>query len=287
MDMGFLDIIGSALSAAAGSIGKVLGSVGGALASFASRAVGVVGQIASKAGAFMNLLSSLPLGPLGPVIGTIIEQIALKVIAMSIEYLAKKLGIIDAEEKSEEVGYRVEEAQEHEDWKKQEDFPSFEEYYAYLKDQIPDAEIDYAKLKENRERYRVLGTMELTHGLEERMEIKLPEEFLFEIGRSRMEGVEVQAIVEAFKRLGYESVNLSDYLQGKLERKESKQIEKALLSSMKKYYPDKAEDALYERLGVMRMASRDDAKLFDVYEDKFTEENRKKIEANPNAIEDL
>ena len=285
--MGFLDIIGSALSAAAGSIGKVLGSVGGALASFASRAVGVVGQIASKAGAFMNLLSSLPLGPLGPVIGTIIEQIALKVIAMSIEYLAKKLGIIDAEEKSEEVGYRVEEAQEHEDWKKQEDFPSFEEYYAYLKDQIPDAEIDYAKLKENRERYRVLGTMELTHGLEERMEIKLPEEFLFEIGRSRMEGVEVQAIVEAFKRLGYESVNLSDYLQGKLERKESKQIEKALLSSMKKYYPDKAEDALYERLGVMRMASRDDAKLFDVYEDKFTEENRKKIEANPNAIEDL
>lgn len=285
--MGFLDIIGSALSAAAGSIGKVLGSVGGALASFASRAVGVVGQIASKAGAFMNLLSSLPLGPLGPVIGTIIEQIALKVIAMSIEYLAKKLGIIDAEEKSEEVGYRVEEAQEHEDWKKQEDFPSFEEYYAYLKDQIPDAEIDYAKLKENRERYRLLGTMELTHGLEERMEIKLPEEFLFEIGRSRMEGVEVQAIVEAFKRLGYESVNLSDYLQGKLERKESKQIEKALLSSMKKYYPDKAEDALYERLGVMRMASRDDAKLFDVYEDKFTEENRKKIEANPNAIEDL
>ena len=285
--MGFLDIIGSALSAAAGSIGKVLGSVGGALASFASRAVGVVGQIASKAGAFMNLLSSLPLGPLGSVIGTIIEQIALKVIAMSIEYLAKKLGIIDAEEKSEEVGYRVEEAQEHENWKKQEDFPSFEEYYAYLKDQIPDAEIDYAKLKENRERYRVLGTMELTHGLEERMEIKLPEEFLFEIGRSRMEGVEVQAIVEAFKRLGYESVNLSDYLQGKLERKESKQIEKALLSSMKKYYPDKAEDALYERLGVMRMASRDDAKLFDVYEDKFTEENRKKIEANPNAIEDL
>ena len=274
--------ITSALSTVARGIGSALSSVGSALASFASSAVGIVGQIASKAGAFMKLLSNLPLGPLGPVFGPIVAKLALKVVSKGIEYFAKELGIIGESEKSEEVGYRVEEAQRHEDWEKQDDFPSFEEYYAYLKKQIPDTQIDYAKLKENRDRYMALGAMELTKGLEERMEIKLPEEFLFEIGRSRMEGMEIQAITETFKMLGYDSVNFSSYLKGKLPREESKQIENGLLSAMKKYYPNKDEDTLYERLGTMRAASRDDEKLAYVYKDEL-----EKIKENPKSIEDL
>ena len=289
--MGFLSSlvsgIGSVLEVAARGIGSALSSVGSALASFASSAVGIVGQIAAKASAFVGLLAKLPLGPLGPVIGPIVAQVALKVVAKGIEYFSKKLSIIGREENTEEVGYRVEEAQQHEDWAKQEEFPSFEEYYAYIKAQIPDKEIDYAKLKENRDRYMVLGTMALTKGLEEHMDIALPKEFLFEIGRSRMEGPEIQAVVEAFKTLGYESVNLTGYLKGKLPREESKQIEDALLTNMKKYYPDRDEDALHERLGTMRAASRDDKKLESVYKDKLTKENLEKIAANPKSIEDL
>ena len=108
------------------------------------------------------------------------------------------------------------------------------------------------------------------------MGIKMPEDFLIEIGRSRMETNEILAIIDAFKGLGSETVYISDYFKGKLSRDENIQIEDALLASMKKYYPDKDNDALYERLGVMRMASRDDKKLADVY--GVTEETVKRVE---------
>ena len=278
--MGFFSAIGSAISsacrAACSVVSSVVRGVGSALSSFASKAVGLVAGIASKAAAFVGLVATLPLGPLGPIVGAVIQQLAIVFVTKAIEYLAKKLGLIDEREKVEEVGYRVEEAQEHDDWKKQEDFKSFEEYYAYLKEQIPDDKIDRRKLEENRERYTILGMMELTSGLEGRMGIKMPEDFLFEIGRSRMETNEILAIIDAFKGLGSETVYISDYFKGKLSRDENIQIEDALLASMKKYYPDKDNDALYERLGVMRMASRDDKKLADVY--GVTEETVKRVE---------
>lgn len=286
--MGFLSSIisgvSSALRVVASGIGSALGGVGRALAELSGKAGGILGQLASKASAFVELLTGLQKGPLGPVIGPIMEQLVFKVVIKGIEYLAMKMGIIEEEEKAEEVGYRVEEAEEHEDWMRQENFPSFEEYYAYLKNQIPDTEIDYAKLKENRDRYMALGTMELTKGLEERIGIALPEEFLFEIGRSRMEGAEIQAVAEAYKTLGYDSVHFSSYLQGRLEREESRQIEEALLSSMKKYYPNKDEDMLHERLGMMRAASRDDTVLADVYQDKLTKEHLEQIAENPEIL---
>ena len=275
--MGFLSSIisgvSSVLGVVASGIGSALGGVGRTLAELSGSAVGIVGQLASKASAFVGLLT-------GPIVG----QLVFKVVIKGIEYLAKKMGIIEEDGKAEEVGYRVEEAEEHEDWMRQENFPSFEEYYAYLKKQIPDTEIDYAKLKENRDRYMALGTMELTKGLEERIGIELPEEFLFEIGRSRMEGAEIQAVAEAYKTLGYDSVHFSSYLQGRLEREESRQIEEALLSSMKKYYPNKDEDMLHERLGMMRAASRDDTALADVYQDKLTKEHLEQIAENPEIL---
>lgn len=289
--MGFWSSLGSAISGAVSSvasgISRGFSALGSALSSFASSAVGIVGKIATKAAAFMGLLTTLPLGPLGPILGPIIGQLIMKVVAKGIEYLAKKLGIIKEKDEVEEVGYRVDEAQQHDDWKKQEDFKTFEEYYDYLKKQIPDEQIDYAKIKENRNRYMVIGTMELTKGVEEAKGIKLPEDFLFEIGRSRMEKDEIQAIVEAFKELGYGSVMVSDYFKGKLSREESKRVESALLTNMKKYYPTKDDDALYERLGVMRMASRSDNKLQDIYADKLTKENMERIAKDPNYIYDL
>ena len=299
--MGFWSSLGGAISScvrgACSVVSSVVRGVGSALSSFASKAVGLVAGIASKAASFVGLVSTLPLGPLGPVIGALAQQLVLHFVTKAIEYLAKKLGLIEEREKVEEVGYRVEEAQEHEDWKRQEDFKTFEEYYAYLKEQIPDDKIDRRKLEENRERYTILGAMELTNGLEGRTGIKMPEDFLFEIGRSRMETNEILAIVDAFKALGSDTVYVSDYFKGKLSRDENIQIEDALLAALRKYYPDKDDDALYERLGVMRMASRDDNKLADIhgineqtvkgieeiYGRELTDDVSKQIERDVNA----
>lgn len=279
--------IGSVVSGVCSTACSVVKSVGSALTTFASKAIGIVGSLATKAAGFIGMVATLPLGPLGPIAGAILQQLIIHLASKTIEYLAKKLGIIEERDKVEEVGYRVEEAQEHDDWKRQEDFKSFEEYYAYLKEQIPDDKIDRKKLAANRKEYTVLGMMELTNGLENRMEIKMPEEFLFEIGRSRMEPNEILAIVDAFKFLGSDTVYISDYLKGKLTRKENIKIEDALLVSLRKYYPDKDDDYFYERLGVMRMASRDDMKFAEVYEDKFTDENIKRIEYEGKIPEDL
>lgn len=296
--MGLFSFIGSAISSACSFVGSAISgvcsvavgavkAVGSALSTLASGAVGLFKSIATKAANFVGLVAKLPLGPLGPILGPILQRIIIYFVTKAIEKLAKKLGIIDDEDKAEEVGYRVEEAQTHDDWKKQEDFKSFEEYYAYLKEQIPDDKIDRRKLEENRDRYTILGAMELTSGVEERMEIKLPEDFLFEIGRSRMEQNEILAIVEAFKSLGSDTVYVSDYFKGKLSRDENIKIEDALLVALRKYYPDKDDDYFYERLGVMRMASRDDTKLADVYSDKLTEENFKRIEREERIPDDL
>ena len=285
--MGLFSFIGSAISGVARAVGSAISSVGRALSSFASSTLGIVGNLAAKAASFVSLVTKLPLGPLGPILGPIVAQLIIHAVVKGIEYLAKKLGIIKEEDKAEEVGYRVEEAQQHEDWKKQEDFKTFDEYYAYLKQQIPDEKIDIKKLAENRNQYMILGTMELTKGIEDQMKIQLPEDFLFEIGRSRMEPDEIRAIVEAFKEVGYSSVLASDYFKGKLTREENRKIEAALLNNMRKYYPQKDDDALYERLGVMRMASRNDSKLEDIYSDKLTEENLKRIEEAGKVPENL
>ena len=279
--------VGSVVSGVCSAACSAIKSIGSALTNFASKAIGIVGSLATKAAGFIGMVATLPLGPLGPIAGAILQQIMIHLVSKAIEYLAKKLGIIEDRDKVEEVGYRVEEAQEHDDWKRQEDFKSFEEYYAYLKEQIPDDKIDRKKLAANRTEYTVLGMMELTNGLENRMEIKMPEEFLFEIGRSRMESNEILAIVDAFKFLGSDTVFISDYLKGKLTREENIKIENALLVSLRKYYPDKDDDYFYERLGVMRMASRDDMKLAEVYEDKLTDENLKRIEHEGKISEDL
>ena len=156
-----------------------------------------------------------------------------------------------------------------------------------MKAQIPDDKIDRVKLAANRERYMIFGMVELTNGLENKMGIKMPEDFLFEIGRSRMEPNEILAIIDAFKFLGSDTVYVSDYFKGKLSRDENIKIEDALLVALRKYYPQKDDDYFYERLGVMRKASRDDLKLADVYADKLTEENFKRIEREGKIPDDL
>lgn len=283
----FCSFVGSVVSGVCSTACSVVKTAGSALTTFASNAIGIVGSLATKATKFVGMIASLPLGPLGPIAGAILQQVIIHLVSKTIEYLAKKLGIIEERDKVEEVGYRVEEAQEHDDWKRQEDFKSFDEYYSYLKEQIPDDKIDRKKLAANRTEYTILGMMELTNGLENRIGIKMPEEFLFEIGRSRMEPNEILAIVDAFKFLGSDTIYISEYLKGKLTREENIKIEDALLASLRKYYPDKDDDYFYERLGVMRMASRDDMKLAEVYEDKLTDENLKRIEREGKILEDL
>ncbi len=284
MFIGIIGAIGSFLSAAATAIGGAISTAITSLSSLATSASGFLKVIAGKSATFMKLLKPVPDGPLGPVFGPIINQLAIKAITKCVEFFAKKLGIIEEDDQAAEVGYRMEEAEQHEDWKKRSDFENMEDYNAYLKEMIPDEQINHKKFKENHTHYEALGVSALTEGIGEHVGIELTPELITEIGRACMEYEEVAAIVETFKELGYSTDVISDFLKGNVSKEEGHRIEDALLANMQKYYPDKDEVALHERLGEMRVASRDDMYLADeIYKDELTEEKLKKLAEKYNV----
>ncbi|MBR1728772.1 MAG: hypothetical protein IJ728_04540 [Selenomonadaceae bacterium] len=275
--MGIFSAIGSAISGALSAVSSfastALSTISNAVSSFASTALSGFGKIVGGlANGFMSIVSKLPLGPLGPILGPIVGELIVKAVVKVIEILSKKLGLIEEDDKAEEIGYRVEESEKHDDWKKPDDFKTFAEYYSYLKQQIPDELIDRAKLNNAKDYYAVLGTMAETYGLEKELEIKFNEEFLVEIGRSKMTAEEIRAFADAFRSLGFESIDVADYFKGNLPPGESKRITEALISSMQKFMPEKTEDELYARINEIQAAARGDLKLRDdIYKDELIE----------------
>ena len=266
--------IKSFASAAVSGIKSVCSAVSG----FAGRAITALGQlIGGKAVGFMGLVGGLVSGPLGPILGPVIAKLIVDVVVKVIEKLAKIFGIIKEEDKTEDLGYRIEEAnrEENRDWKKKEDFASLAEYYAYLKEQIPDDKLDMERLRRNRDYYAVLGMIAETTALEEKLRIGLPDTFLFEAGRSRMTPDEIRAFADAFRMLGYESVDVRDYFKGKMAPGEAKRITEAIIESLKTYCKDKTEAELYARLGEMQAVARDDTKLQEVYKSELEETDKK------------
>ncbi len=119
----------------------------------------------------MSLVGGIVSGPLGGILGPVIGQIIIKVLVKAVEKLAKTLGIIKENDNTEELGYRIAEAnrEENKNWKQKEDFGTLAEYYDYLKKQIPDDRINYDKLKRNRDYYAVLGMAAETSAIEEEL----------------------------------------------------------------------------------------------------------------------
>ena len=95
--------------------------------------------------------------------------------------------------------------------------------------------------------------------------INIEPDFLMEIGRSAMEPKEAEAIIAAYKKLGYNNVAFSDYLNGKLSPSEVKNVREALLSSLKEAYPEKNKTDLLSRLNTMKLCSKDEYVAENIY----------------------
>ena len=270
--MGLFGAIGSFICSCASGIVSGITSIARGVASFAKSAVSVIGSaIGSKAAAFMGLVSSIASGPLGPILGPLIEQLIVIAVEKVIEILAKEMGIIGEEDKTEELGYRIEEAENHPEWKQRESFASTEEYYAYLGEQVPAESINYKLMRDKKPYYAMLGMMAEVKALEEKLRVELPAEFLLEAGKSRMTPEEIRAFADAFRYLGYDSVQAQDYFRGVMAPGEAKRITEAIISALRSYFPEKSEDELYARLGDMQAAARDDNKLPIVYNDDLAD----------------
>ena len=284
--MGFFSAVGGAISSFCSGVASVVSGGIRAVGSFISSTVGVakkaletvvnvakpfLGGLAKKAANFLGGALKIISGPLGPIISPPLVDIIIKVVTLVVSILAEKNEVVEKDEKPEEIGYRLEEAEkeEHKEWKQREDFKTFKEYYQYLKEQIP--EIDQEKLEERREFYSMLGTQAEVRALEEHFCLRIPESALLEVGRTAMTAKEVQAFMQAFRNLGYREFLISDYLKGSLSGGELERITAALLNALRLYFPDKKDDELQSRLVSMQRISNDDRMLPAVYKDELQE----------------
>ncbi|WP_295916933.1 hypothetical protein [uncultured Anaerovibrio sp.] len=284
--MGFFSAIGGAISSFCSGVGRAVSSgiraVGNAISTTingAKKALETVvsvakpflGGLAKKAVNFLAGTLKIIAGPLGPVISPPLIDIIIKVVTLVISVLAEKNEVVEKNEKPEEIGYRLQEAEkeEHKAWKQREDFKTFKEYYQYLKEQIP--EINQEKLEERREFYSMLGTQAEVRALEEKFGLRIPEAALLEVGRAAMTAKEVQVFMQVFRNLGYRELLISDYLKGSLPGSELERITAALLDALQLYFPDKKVDELQRRLVSMQRISADDKILPAVYKDELRE----------------
>ncbi|MBQ7704755.1 MAG: hypothetical protein IJT73_04925 [Selenomonadaceae bacterium] len=286
--MGVIDWIGSGIKAVRNAISGGIKAIGSKIASGVSSAISTLGNLATKAAgsflgkvvgkaaSFLGMASKVIGSTLGPVVGPIIIPILVElvvgyIVEKIVSKLAEESGVVEKGEKTEEIGYRLEEAQEHEDWKRREDFSSFKEYYSYLKEEIPAEKINQEKIKQNEYFYSMLGMEAEIEAIEEKFGIKIPRNSLIVMGKCKMELKEVQAFLRAFNKLGYINLNISEYLQGRLAAGELERITAAVMDALKLYYPDKTESGLLTRLTQMRRASNDDKVVFSLYKDEFQE----------------
>ena len=267
---GAVRAIGSCVSGALKTAGRALAHVAGAIG-------GNLGKIFGAAVRVIGAVASIAIGPLGPVLGPIVAQIIIEAAAKVIAKIAKSLGIISEDDKVEEIGYRLEEAcaideqgqLKHPDWKRLEDFDNLHDYYAYLKVMIPDEAIDYGKLKENRLRYLTVGTAGLTEGWGKVAGIEIPSDFIVTIGRANMTQGEVQAVVNAFKALGFTSVRFDDFLKAQgMSLDKINQLRDAVIAAYQEIYPDKTGDDVRMRIHEWRQALRDDQAVYETYKDR-------------------
>lgn len=267
--MGFFSFIGSAISTVGSAISSGISKLGSAictgigaagkmLAGLATTAGGFLGKLAASASGFLGKMCSVILGPvLGPIIGPILIELAIQFLVKVISGTAQKEGVVDEDERPEDIGYRMQEAENHKgEWKQREEFASLKEYTDYLKKQIPEVDENY--IKANHLSCQLLGMQAESELLSEKYRIGLSQNFLEMAARTALESDELRAFVDAYKKLGYKTLDVEAFFTGRLSGREADAIRDALLSALGVYYPEKTQMERIMRLNEIANAATDD-----------------------------
>lgn len=233
-----------------------------------AKAIPLAGKLAAKGGwlgklgvgcsTFLGSATKFMAGPLGPVMGEIVGQLVIYAATNAFAHVAKKLKLINEDDRAEEIGYRLEEANRHDDWHRREDFSTFGEYYGYLRQQIPDESIDRLRLQNDNLYYTALGGNAIRQGVAEYYNLNIPVDMLVDIGRCRLDGETLKEILDRFSTENYDLNEFRDYLQGMLKGEAKTKIERALTASFKNVYPDWSEEKVCAKLVELKTAARDD-----------------------------
>ncbi len=188
--MGFLDFVGNALSC----IGRTVTTAFKGCCS----AIGSIGKTAFE---FLR----------APTVGIF------KCISSAVSFVAETLGIKKPEETPEELGDRAMQGKEIDIVP--EKYNSTKEYIQALREKTSFDHKAFEELSDEEKFEREsLGTSIYTKGVEEDLNIKLPVEFLFDIGKLGLTGAQLKLFTEIFIKNGFSTMlPMSQYLHGTLE----------------------------------------------------------------------
>lgn len=199
--MGFWSSVGSALSSFCSSVSNALGS-------FASAFGGSLGAICMSLSPMVGLVISA--------LGTLVSEVA------------KALGLIKPEEDIDELGLKAELSD-----KKPEDYDLYSDYIDALKEETLSSE-DKLKLdsKEDRAKYRVIGTGILMQGVSEKIGINIPLDFWIGASKSGLNAIEIKTTLENIGKMGG-TANLDSYFKGTLSSSNMSSLDKTLEETFK------------------------------------------------------
>lgn len=258
--MGFFSWIGSAVGSIASGLGKVVSSISSGLVNAIERVGSIINNGISTLGKLVgtavkslkvicpkgaNLLLGLSqavsklltpvLGPLAPVITNIVMDVITSVLINLLTPSNEKP--LDNEE-IEEYGALLEEASKN-NWDSGDRFKSINEHYDYLKNKAKEDNILITPVKrlsvESMKRRSVAMT-ELWDRLEKKEEITISQDFLIFSAMKSFTPERLQAIIDASKSMGFDTVKFTDLREGKLHPSIAKEYNAAIVSKLKEIY---------------------------------------------------
>ena len=240
--MGFFSAIGHAISsvcsAVCSGISRVCSAIGGALSAAGSAISSFATTILTRGPVLFPKLSGI--------------EIIIKVVGAIVGAIAEALGLKEKEKDDpEELGMKAEQAE-----KKPEEFDSTEAYIKYLHEEIKVDEEKRKKLtEEERAAYSAIGSKLYLDASAEKLGIEkdsITPELLLDAAKLNLQGGEVVEILKETKTVGIQPEKISEFLHGKTNPQESKEVRSVMAEAFSRLEPQMSKDDIAGRLNEMK-----------------------------------
>lgn len=212
----------------------------------------------------LGCLSTL-ISTLGPVVTKVasslltklpeIVEVALKVskvISSVVQSVAEIQGLSPHGEDVEELGFK---AMQEGTRTKMED-ESMEDYLNYLRNEVSVDKTKFQALsEEDKLKCNVMGTGMLSQSISEKSGLEISGDFLLDMQKMKMSGEQLSKYIETFSEKGVDSLDeLTQYLRGELNDRESAKIEAIIKSIEKTSNPSLSDGEVLLKMDAMKEA---------------------------------
>lgn len=184
-----------------------------------------------------------------------IVEVALKVskvISSVVQSVAEIQGLSPHGEDVEELGFK---AMQEGTRAKMED-ESMEDYLNYLRNEVSADKTKFQALsEEDKLKCNVMGTGMLSQSISEKSGLEISGDFLLDMQKMKMSGEQLSKYIETFSEKGVDSLDeLTQYLRGELNDRESAKIEAIIKSIEKTSNPSLSDGEVLLRMDAMKEA---------------------------------